>query len=399
MKSSFFYGLSLCGVSHDDRSIPCQDFFRCEYIDDTWSVLAIADGVGSAKYAEYGSRIAVDTAVGVCIDCFPYYKNVQSLKILLYMAFNKALAEISRIAEKNNAELEDYDTTLIVVLFNGKNVIYANVGDSGLIGLTSAGYYEPITKAQKGEDGQSVIPLRFGPSYWHIAGSDEEYAALLLATDGLLEHLFMPKIFKFQEQKLYIKELRKLMDKNFNAVNEENVVIFQEQLKSLYENNESYKYITQDDKTVVVVLSNEINAEILPEEYYCEPNWEKLKEIKEQKLYSKIKAEEIVEPADSSVTGAEEVVEPADSSVTGAEEIVEPADSSVTGAEEVVEPADSSVTGAEEVVEPADSSVTGAENSIKKKYLTKDNNLSNVEEIKGNNEKSILKKILKVIFD
>ena len=51
-----YYGMHLRGVSHIEKDLPCQDYHKCVKLDNGWILAAIADGVGSAKYSERGSK-------------------------------------------------------------------------------------------------------------------------------------------------------------------------------------------------------------------------------------------------------------------------------------------------------------------------------------------------------
>lgn len=279
------FGMSVTGNDHLDRNIPCQDFCKYERLDNGWLIAAVADGVGSAKYSERGSRLAVETAIDFCKENFPFDGVVSSMKAMLVMAYNKAMREIIKLARAEKNAVEDYDTTLTLVIYSGRRILYGHVGDSGMIGLTTAGEYELITTSQKGEDGFGMIPLRFGAKEWVIESPEEEYAAVLLATDGLLEHLFMPAILKLQEQHLNVYELRKLMDKSYNRLNEKNLKRFEKQVANVLTDPEQFKYITGDDKTVVVLVSNQVQAEQMEEDYYREPDWQALERKRKRLLY------------------------------------------------------------------------------------------------------------------
>jgi len=52
------------GTSHQKRQMPCQDYGHYVLIEDLNAVVgAVADGSGSAKYSEVGSKLAVDTVL------------------------------------------------------------------------------------------------------------------------------------------------------------------------------------------------------------------------------------------------------------------------------------------------------------------------------------------------
>ena len=54
---------SATGASHLKQQIPCQDYGGCKVLNDV-IIGAIADGAGSAKYADIGAQLAVKTVLG-----------------------------------------------------------------------------------------------------------------------------------------------------------------------------------------------------------------------------------------------------------------------------------------------------------------------------------------------
>ena len=53
---------SAIGTSHQKQEMPCQDYGSYKIIDDV-IIGAVADGAGSAKYAEIGAKLAVETVL------------------------------------------------------------------------------------------------------------------------------------------------------------------------------------------------------------------------------------------------------------------------------------------------------------------------------------------------
>jgi len=50
------------GTSHQDQKIPCQDYGNYRIFNNV-IVGAVADGAGSAKYSDVGSKLAVETVL------------------------------------------------------------------------------------------------------------------------------------------------------------------------------------------------------------------------------------------------------------------------------------------------------------------------------------------------
>lgn len=55
-------GAKVCGPSHEDLGLPCQDAFAFS-VDGSRLVVAVADGAGSARFSDFGSQSLVDGVV------------------------------------------------------------------------------------------------------------------------------------------------------------------------------------------------------------------------------------------------------------------------------------------------------------------------------------------------
>lgn len=332
----FDYGFSLTGKSHITKGTCCQDSHKIKKLDNGWFIAAIADGVGSAKNSQIGSQIATETVVTMCEEYMPWDYNVISIKSMMRTAYNYAYKQILREAQKTGEPVESYDTTLSVVIYDGHRIIYGHSGDGAIIGLNTFGDYVEITSPQKGVDGVTVLPLRAGYTQWKIDNYDEELAAVLLMTDGMLEifcpyllkdlsnnagHVYVPLAsffadplgFRENEEGLQIK--RKI--EQFLAAHEDyNVADFYEQLLGIYKKRvpqgggdivkllkkNNYPVLlmqnVQDDKTVVGLVNTEIKVDNKTPAFYEEPDWQKLQELWNRKAYPHLYAEK-VEPTES----------------------------------------------------------------------------------------------------
>lgn len=214
----FEYGFSLIGKSHISNEKCCQDAHRIMRMENGWIIAAVADGVGSAANSQIGSRIAVDTVVQFCNECMPYDYNIINIKSMMRTAYNYAFKCIARVAENENNPIESYDTTLSMVIYDGKRIIYGHSGDGAIIGLTTFGDYVEITKPQKGSDGVTVIPLRGGYTNWEIDTYEEDLAAVMLMTDGMLETLcpYLLRDIDNKINKVYVPSLTRLFNCSFD---------------------------------------------------------------------------------------------------------------------------------------------------------------------------------------
>lgn len=279
-----FYNISIRGTSHEKMDKPNQDFSLC--IKEKNLVFAgIADGVGSSRHSEIASKEAIITSVNYCKDNIKEedFDDEEKILNIIKEAYSKAQSNIENIALENNNSFNDYDTTLSLVIYNGTKVYYGHSGDGGIILLNKKGDYIKLTKPQKGDNGVSVIPLRFGESSWEFGiYKDEEVASVLLATDGVYD-LFFPYLLKDEEVSIYISFARYFMDNHILELNEDNIEDIKNE-KQEFLNSEICREV-YDDKTILVIVNPDIVSDIKDDDYYKEPNWDELLEKWNKKAY------------------------------------------------------------------------------------------------------------------
>lgn len=307
------HAASIRGKSHIQSGTVCQDAYRILTLPNGLKVAAVADGVGSAKCAERGSQIAVKTVTDFISDNYPIDNSPISIKSMLRTAYNRALIEIQKDATRNHNSMSDYDTTLMVTIFDGKRGYYAHVGDGAIIGLKTDGSYTEISQYQN-VDGR-VIPLRAGYEFWRIDEIKGPLVSILIATDGMADQFknsnleqgfYIPLLLLFSDpyciqyqkkkgvniakvvaqgkskyNKVLIKAMKYTLHKKLNR-NACNKIV-----DTVERNGTPFKLLRkiQDDKTFVCLY----NASAFPKaksiQYYAEPDWKQVSANLQKRLY------------------------------------------------------------------------------------------------------------------
>lgn len=353
------YGFSVVGKSHISEGTCCQDSHFIQKLENGWTVAAVADGVGSAKNSHIGSKIAAETVVKFCCECMPCDYSLISIKSMMRTAYNYAFKSVLKESEKSGEPIESYDTTLTMVIYDGQRIIYGHSGDGAIIGLTTFGDYVEITRPQKGPDGFSVIPLRGGYTYWQIDSYEEDLAAVLLVTDGMLDTLF-PYLLRDNDTKTphaytalttFFADPVGLTESNFSETKEAIGKFitaeegyptdeFYQRLSEVLKNHltegvediiDEYKKNNfpvllmqnqQDDKTVVGLLDPELMLDNREASFYSEPDWEALQDAWRRRAYPHLYAEkatdkEAVTPAPETFSEPETSPESEDQATSG----------------------------------------------------------------------------------
>ena len=333
----FDYNFSIQGKSHTGSGTPCQDSSGVRHLPDGWHIAAVADGVGSAKNSQEGSRIAINAALDFCEKYMPWDKDIICIKSMLRTAYNHAYGEVLKEAAKTGEPAESYDTTLSLAIYGGSRVVFAHSGDGAILGLNTFGDYVLLTEPQKGPDGVSVIPLRFGFRHWKIDSYDEDLAAVLLMTDGMLETLCPYLLKQRQDSKspVYVplasffadpsgitqenqEEIKKDIGEFLAAAEGYDKEKFYARLSQIYSAHipeqaaaeiEKIKkndfpcrlmYGEQDDKSMAAIINTDMILDHCPAAHYADPDWKALQEEFNRKAYPSLYADKKEEkPEDS----------------------------------------------------------------------------------------------------
>ena len=314
------YGFSIKGKSHSTRNMACQDANKVIQLNNGCSIGLVADGVGSAKSSDIGAKIAVEKAGEYCSENINSDMNLDQQLQVLKDSFSYALNSINQYATENNAQIEDFDTTLSGAIYDGQSIAYGHAGDGGIVVKKNDGTMDIITEQQQGENKQYVKPLRAGEGSWSFGKLDNNIASVMLVTDGILNELISPFLLNATDsvakatgqKKVYNSAAEFLMNpdcvmnnKSFN--NPKNILesfldgdmdrnvfsnclkngyskFFDENLtKRLCDGMAKYSYpiwaldqIT-DDKTVVCMMNEQAKVSCQPPAFYSEPDWQGLK--------------------------------------------------------------------------------------------------------------------------
>jgi len=281
------YGFSIIGSSHTKKGSKCQDNNKIITIHkDQMVIAAVADGVGSCKFSDISSKIAVEVSAEYCAEKLKVKANFKKgIENLIEEAFEKVELEIEKISLKDNQPLSEYDTTLDLVIYTGKKIFFGHCGDGGIIGLTTKGDYIRVTSIQK-KDGIYVIPLRGGSkkknNTWAFGSVKDEFSSVLIATDGIYD-LFFPYLLKGQSIEIYIPLIQYFMDNNGLHVSAKTIDEISESRKSFL-NSKECESVT-DDKTLVVLIDETIMPKRKESSFYAEPDWDALLQEWNKKAY------------------------------------------------------------------------------------------------------------------
>lgn len=247
------YNFSIKGRRHIKKNLPCQDASGIKEITPVWTVACVADGVGSCKYADVASKIAVESVLEIVPKLFPAIVSDDAILTILSASMYYANNKILEYAEEQDYDINQCETTLVVELYNGRDLYYANAGDSGIVALDENGIYHSVTKVQKGTDGISVIPL--SALQFEVGKADFSAVAVIGLTDGLLD-VTVPAKYKNQKYPINVPFAQRFTDYGvFGCDDDEIATEYSNRRK-----DDLIKFLTSDNCSI---LDDDLSASVL----------------------------------------------------------------------------------------------------------------------------------------
>lgn len=279
----YTYGVTLQGTYHVKKGTVCQDAHKIVKCADNFCVAAVADGLGSEAHSDIASKLAVDVAVTYCAKTVKVDMSDQEIERIICTSFHEVQKAIEEESGRKQHDLDQYDTTLSLVVLIDSKLYYGHSGDSGIVAFTAEGLYVKITEQQR-DDENRVFPLYFGEEKWVFDTYDKKVASVFLATDGIYETLF-PLYIRYEPVNIHVSLARYFMDNSLLKIDE-------------YGEDEVCKKIeaflmgipdalVNDDKTVVVIVDTSIQTVQQAPEYYNEPDWKELKRNRDEEWKKK----------------------------------------------------------------------------------------------------------------
>lgn len=114
-------GRSAIGTSHQKQGIVCQDYGDYRILDDV-IVGAVADGAGSAKHSDVGSKLAVETVLKCFSDinesphkeAFSQPLSKEEAEKVFAKIMNQVITELQKQADEEDYSVNDLACTLLV---------------------------------------------------------------------------------------------------------------------------------------------------------------------------------------------------------------------------------------------------------------------------------------------
>lgn len=191
---------SVEGRSHINQQIPCQDK-TFSLIKNNISVIALADGAGSAKQSHFGAKVITKFICNDFVENFDRYFDSDDGIYIKEELVRKINLELNTLSQKLNCKFEDLASTLMAVSIKNDEFIIIHIGD-GLIGYLKD---NKLKVASNPENGEFINTTIFTTSkdlllkMKLIKGNINNIDAFFIMSDGTETSFYNKKENKFAE--------------------------------------------------------------------------------------------------------------------------------------------------------------------------------------------------------
>ncbi|MEH2159605.1 MAG: PP2C family serine/threonine-protein phosphatase [Nostoc sp.] len=247
---------SAIGTSHQNQGILCQDYGDYLIFDDV-IVGAVADGAGSAKHSDVGSKLAVETVLKCFSDINKYpqkqtfsqpLSKEEAQKVFAEIV-NQVITELQKQADEGDYSVNDLACTLLVFIATPECITAMQIGDGFIVMHSQDSEYQLLFQPDKGEfaNETTFITSANAVKEMQVKVIHEKQEFICASTDGLEK-----VAIRLSDWKPFSPFFKPLEEYLHEPVNQE------EENKYLTEflNSERLNSRTDDDKTLLLCLFN-----------------------------------------------------------------------------------------------------------------------------------------------
>jgi len=156
---------SVIGKSHLENDLPCQDASRVKRISCNCGVAIVADGAGSCMYSQLGSKILTVKGVSLFAKKLAKSAFVRRKRVLrkdhwrriVLGCFNELHNVLAAQTKKNDYNLKDMSSTIIVVAFAPWGLMVAHIGDGRAAYTNSSQEWKPLFTPFSGSEAGTTV--------------------------------------------------------------------------------------------------------------------------------------------------------------------------------------------------------------------------------------------------
>ncbi|MCL2927980.1 MAG: protein phosphatase 2C domain-containing protein [Trichodesmium sp. MAG_R01] len=248
------------GTWHEKHNIPCQDYANYHCFDKV-ILGAVADGAGSAKYADIGAQLAVDKILKF-LEQFQQklskkswfnnssFNEEEAKQLFCDGIQKKVIPALEKEAQEKKCDINEFACTLIAFIATPNCITAMQIGDGFLVlRLNNKKDYQLLLKPDKGEfiNETKFVTSKNVLSTLNFKFLSETPKFICASTDGLEKVAILlsnltPHAPFFKPLEIYLEQTKK---PEFNT-----------QYLEQFLNSERLNSRTNDDKTLLLCLNN-----------------------------------------------------------------------------------------------------------------------------------------------
>ncbi|MEH2303970.1 PP2C family serine/threonine-protein phosphatase [Nostoc sp.] len=250
---------SAIGTSHQKQGIGCQDYGDSRIFKDV-IIGAVADGAGSAKHSDVGSRLAVETVLKCFSDIneFPEKQeefeqgfsqplSKEEAQKVFAKIVNQIITELQKQADEGDYSINDLACTLLVFVATPDWVAAMQIGDGFIVIRSQESEYQLLFQPDKGEfaNETTFITSTNALKEMQVRVITEKQEFICASTDGLEKVAI--RLSDWQPFSPFFKPLEEYLHEPVNSEDEDKYLME-------FLNSERLNSRTDDDKTLLLCL-------------------------------------------------------------------------------------------------------------------------------------------------
>ena len=240
------------GTSHQKQGIVCQDYGDYRIFDNV-IVGAVADGAGSAKHSDNGSKLAVETVLKCFSDINEYPQKQDSQPLskeeaqkLFAEIVNQVITELHNQADKEDYSVNDLACTLLVFVATPDWFAAMQIGDGFIVVRSQESEYKLLFQPDKGEfaNETTFITSTNALEEMQVEVISQKQEFICASTDGLEKVAI--RLSDWKPFPPFFKPLEEYLHESVNPKEDKYLTEFL--------NSERLNSRTDDDKTLLLCL-------------------------------------------------------------------------------------------------------------------------------------------------
>ncbi|MEH2110254.1 PP2C family serine/threonine-protein phosphatase [Nostoc sp.] len=247
-------GRSEIGTSHQKQGIVCQDYGNYRSFGHV-IVGAVADGAGSAKHSDVGSKLAVETVLKCFADinespqkqAFSQPLSKKGAQKVFAKIVNQVITELQKQADEKDYSINDLACTLLVFLATPDCIAAMQIGDGFIVRRSEDSEYQLLFKPDKGEfaNETTFITSTNALKEMQVEVIPEKQEFICASTDGLEKVAI--RLSDWKPFSPFFKPLEEYLHEPVNGEEEDKYL-------TEFLNSERLNSRTDDDKTLLLCL-------------------------------------------------------------------------------------------------------------------------------------------------